>query len=310
MKTDVHITTCHHSEVTCRPRYNDRNIVGFNIEGWTQEERLEISKVSVDSILRFCDIIPPERLAGLTLIDDGSDMPAAKEWLNELNDSILTIERNSHNGSSYGINKHYAKMADCDLVAHFEDDHVMFNPWGLDWARLCYDFLTSKKVRERGIGVVTFRSGLPTSIDDPGIHGAWGAREFVKEDISSLLPAYTIHEQMGNAHHVMLRETYDRFMPLAGNTGGCEAYMNNICRREGILNAELQVPIYAFHSHTWSSPIPEPVTSFELSQSAVGIEYGIKEMHEHFKARRPIKCEWFKRWPDEYRTEIFTEYNY
>jgi hypothetical protein len=306
MLVDVHITTCNHFDVKCRPRFNDRGVQGFNIKGWTQLDRVSISKYSVDSICRFVKSMSPDSLSRFSLLDDGSNIPEAENWLTSLDEKTLLVKRYQHRGSSYGINDYYKSMA-CDLVAHFEDDHVMFNPFNLNWAEICYNILTSPKAKEHNIKVLTFRSCLPTRNNDPGLHGAWGARGMQK---INNLPTLTIHEAMGNAHHIMLKETYDQFMPLSGNTGGCEAQMNNSLSSMGFKNAEIQMPVYAFHSHTWNQPLPLKVTSEDLCKSAIGVEYGIKNMHEFFLEKKPIIVDYIEDWPDYYKSINCLNYHY
>ena len=268
MKTDIHFTTCIHSSMVCRPRTNDYNIQDFNITPWTIEEKLNIAKTSLKSLFMFS-------LQRVNVIDDGSDYVEAIDWLLEV-DKIddIAVRMYEHLGSSAGINNYHNNVLpkDTDLVCHFEDDHVYFNPEGLDWKQICYDFL----MENPDIGVVTLRSGLPSEKWRPDYKGAWGPIGFRNSNYNAI-----IYNNMGNAHHIMLKQTYDKFFPLYGNAGSCEAYMNDKLHSLGLFNAELQIPVYAFHSHCYSRALPEVVTTTALNLSPIGVEYGIKDMYDH-----------------------------
>lgn len=267
--------------VKCRPRTNDYNIKGFNITPWTAEEKLDIAKISFESLFEFADGTP------VNIIDDGSNIMGAVEWLLELDKRTNVFVRiYEHRGSSAGINNYFNNILpkDTDLVAHFEDDHIYFNPENIDWQKICYEFLKENP----DVGVITFRSGLPSNPNYPDYHGAWGPVGFREGKYPAIL-----FNNMGNAHHVMLMETYKRFFPLYGNAGSCEAYMNGQLNNMGLLNAELQIPIYAFHSHCYSRPLPEVITTDALNMSPRGIEYGIKEMYDHIKNKRAINYTYY-----------------
>ena len=282
MKTNVHFTTCHHKSVKCRPRTNDYGITGFNITPWTTQEKLDIAKTSIESLIEFAD-------GPINIIDDGANILEAVNWLLELDQRTnLFVRIYEHKGSSSGINNYFnnALPKDTDLVAHFEDDHIFFNPEGLDWKKVCYEFLKENK----DVGVITFRSGLPSDpINHPDYNGAWGPIGFREGKYPAIL-----YNNMGNAHHIMLMETYSRFFPLQGNAGSCEAYMNGRLNNMKLLNAEIQIPVYAFHSHCYSRALPEVVTTDALNMSPRGIEYGIKEMYEHIRAKLPIEYSYYK----------------
>lgn len=272
MKVDVHFTTCHHSTVRCRDRYNN-GVEGFNIKSWTPEEKLEIAKISLKSLADFTQ----GKVDRVSVLDDGSDNSNALEWL----DSIKWCEvfKFPHRGSSQGIND-YHKTIEADLVCHFEDDHVYYNPLDLDWSVLIYDFL----INNPNVGVVTLISGLPCSPDDPGFRGKWGPIGMGKYNGLDVV----LYRAMGNAHHIMLKSTYDKFFPLQGNTGGCEEYMNQRLESLGLLNAVLQIPVYAFHSHRYELPLPESPSTCKLNMTGRGIEYGIKDMYGAVKNRTKI----------------------
>lgn len=297
MTVDVHITTCHHHTVRCRPRVCQ--ISDSNTREWTPEERLEISKYTVDSVKRFCQAIPPEQLSRLSLLDDGSDYAPAIEWLNGLTD--INVVRYPHRGSSAGIND-YCETIEADLVLHVEDDHILFNPFGKNWAQICYDFLTSDVAKQHNIKVITLRSGLPSEDTSPGLGGAWGPQGWV--------PGGILYKCMGNAHHIMLREDYKKFFPLSGSSGACETMMNGKLAQLGFKNVELQDFFYAFHSHMWEYPLIEGITSEELNRSGDGFEYGIKDMHEHFVKKGPIYVSRWLDYPSKERERYLIEKDY
>lgn len=268
--------------VKCRPRTNDYNIEGFNITPWTAQEKLDIAKISFESLFEFADGVP------VNVIDDGSNIMRAVEWLLELDKRTNVFVRiYEHRGSSAGINNYFNNVLpkDTDLVAHFEDDHIYFNPENIDWKKVCYEFLKENP----DVGVITFRSGLPSNPNYPDYRGAWGPIGFRDGKYPAIL-----FNNMGNAHHIMLMETYKRFFPLYGNAGSCEAYMNGQLNNMGLLNAELQIPVYAFHSHCYSRALPATVTTDALNMSPRGIEYGVKEMYEHIRAKLPIEYSYYK----------------
>lgn len=266
MKIDIHFTTCHHTSVKCRPRTNDYNIEGFNITPWTLDEKLKIAQTSLISFKEFCVPHP------VTVIDDGSNIPDALNWFSTLNNHIYSYP---HSGTAAAINAYMAHLSnDVDLIFHSEDDHVWYNPEKLDWATLAYEFL----INNPDIGVVCFRSGFPSEPTHPDIHGAWGPIGWRESSSNAIL-----YKAMGNSHHLMLRDTYEKFLPLQGNAGSCEAYMNRKLRTLGLLSAELQIPVYAFHSHCYEREVPYDANSVSLNMSPRGIEYGIKNMYELLK---------------------------
>lgn len=276
MKSDIHFTTCHHSSVKCRPRTNDYKLDGFNITPWTTHDKLMIANKSLVSLSNFCN-------QQISIIDDGSDYEEALDWLELLRGrpEKFRVLQYEHRGSSAGLNDYLNLIDDdTDLICHFEDDHIYFNPEKLDWKQICYDYLTNN----RDVGVVTFRSGLPTNPSFPDFKGVWGPIAFRDGQV----PAF-IFRCMGNAHHIMLAETYRKFFPLQGNAGSCEAYMNNKLQSLGLLNAELQIPVYAFHSHCWKRDLPELVTTDELNMSPRGREYGIFDMAHHIEQSKTIE---------------------
>lgn len=282
------MTTCHHSSVKCRPRTNDYNIEGFNITSWTTEEKFLIAKKSLFSLFSFC--VGPWGEQLINVVDDGSDYYRVASWLDLMeHGQFIKAHRFAHRGSGAALND-YVKIIpdDVDMIFHTEDDHVWFNPENLDWQSICRKFLNDNP----DIGVITFRSGLPTNPSHPDYKGAWGPIGW-RESINNSPPAF-LFRNMGNAHHIMKRETYLKFFPLQGSAGSCEAYMNNRLAQLGLLNAEIQIPIYAFHSHCYERELPQIVMTFELNMSPRGREYGIKNMRDHIKDRRPITYSYFE----------------
>ena len=286
MSSDIHMTTCHHTSLKCRPRTNDYNIEGWNITAWTQSEKLNIAKQSLASLNQFAK-------QKISIVDDGSDYTYANLWLQECISKFNTYSFSRSNENA--LNK-YIKFIDddVDLIAHFEDDHVYFNPENLNWQQIAYDFLTSNK----DIGSLSFISGLPNRPEFPDYKGAWGPISFRDREIPALL-----YKRLGNSHHIMLKDTYLKFFPLIGKSGTCEAYMCNKLSELGLLHAEIQVPIYAFHSHCFKRELPKNVTTTELNMSARGREYGIKDMYDHINNNKRIEYSYltcsgevFKKW--------------
>jgi|GEM_PF-3789084 len=268
------MTTCLRDDVHCRKRSNS-GVPGFNVTEWTPEEKVEIAKTSYASLRKFCMGQP------VNIIDDGSNLPDARLWLDN-EENVTTYQ---HRGSSAGINDYVMSLdEDIDMICHFEDDHVYFNPEGIDWLSVCYEFLK----QNQHIGVVTLRSGLPWEQTDPGFRGAWGPRGYA----NSICP-HRIYGALGNAHHIMLFSTYKKFFPLSGNTGGCEAFMNRRLKELNLKNAEIQIPVYAFHSHKMWGELPEVVTTNELNKTGRGIEYGIVNMYKHLQEKKPVKYSYF-----------------
>ena len=282
MKVDIHITTCHHSTVNCRPRV--REYPWSNVKPWTKTERLDISKVSVNSIINFTE--DTSIIRRVTLIDDGSDMPEAITWLKS--QDRLTVLAGAHKGSSAGINNYMTGQEhnDDDLIVHIEDDHISFNPFKIDWAQQCYNILTSKEAEKNKIAVITFRSGLPTNIDIPGYYGAWGPKGWLTTDLVKA-PWFSA---LGNAHHIMLWKDYKKFLPLSGSSGSCENSMNIQLSRLGLKNIELQDHIYMFHSHMWEYPISLGANTNDWNLSGAGKEYGIYNMDKYLREKKEIAC--------------------
>lgn len=302
MTIDIHITTCNHSSVKCRDR---QGLPGWsNIRSWTNEERIDISKISVESIKSFIkNSTTPDQISRFSLLDDGSDLVNATSWLDSLKN--IDVIRYPHRGSSSGIND-YQKTIDADLVFHIEDDHICFNPFKKNIVKLCYDILTSEQAQRHRIKVLTLRSGLPSHKENLGINGAWGPIGKIKIDNVPLI----LYNAMGNAHHIMLRETYNTFFPLNGSTGGCESYMNNVMRLNSFKNAEIQEFIYAFHSHTLEYAIDNSPSCFKWNRSAEGFEYGIRDMDHYLRTGKKFTCERFVDYPESKECITIDNYNY
>lgn len=293
MKIDVHMTTCHRSDVKCRTRTNDSNVKGFNVTEWSPKERLEMSKLSVESVRMFIASLPDEHDVRFSLVDDGSDYYDVFEWLEELDKcDWIEVHRMVKGGSANAVNEYIKTVDDdTDMIVHIEDDHIMFNPNKTDWAMAC------KEQLDRNIAkVITFRSGLPTQKDDPGLKGGWGPRYSDERCI--------YFNMMGNAHHIMMYEDYKRMLPLQGNTGGCEAFMNQRLNKYQWTNAELQAEIYAFHAHKLETKLPKVVTTDKLCQTGRGIEYGLKDIDAHLRAGKMIECSYYSPHPTVLKRKI------
>lgn len=279
MKIDVHITTCHRTDVHCRPRPHEGD--HWNVRPWTPEERLNISKYSVESILRFFNHpCMSHHDIRVTLLDDGSNRPEVLDWFDEIDaDPRIRTKYFRARGSAAGINDHISALPDnVDYIMHIEDDHILFNPESID----IFSLIDSPDYQK--YSVFTLRSGLPTCITDSGWNGAWGPVSFNNLSREPVME----YKQMGNAHHIVKFDKYkDMFIPLHGNTGGCEADMN---RRIKGLNAEIQVPVHAFHSHLWESEVTN-TTLNSWHQSGEGIEVGIKNMHEYLLSKKDVSSQ-------------------
>lgn len=132
MNLDIHITTCHRRNVKCRPRIHENK--KWNVKEWTHEERLEISKISIDSIIEFANKTKKHNHnVQITLLDDGSDILEATEWIKSLKD--IKIKNFVARGSSSGINDHFLELKNNppDYILHIEDDNLLFNGLNIDW---------------------------------------------------------------------------------------------------------------------------------------------------------------------------------
>lgn len=274
MLVDVHVTTCHRSDVKCRPRPDPRNGRAWNVKEWTPEERLAISQYSFNSIQRFVKTMREFHDVELTLIDDGSDNQNTIDWMNAIKDTDFNIKRFPARGSSAGINDHMADLRYTpDYIIHFEDDHILFNPDKIDFINI---------INNGPDGVFTLRSGLPFDTDDKGFTGGWGPQDIINKNVR-----YVVYNKMGNAHHIMKWDLYKRFLPLSGSTGGCECYMNDRLAQINIKNYEPQIHVHAFHSHMWEYEIDNTLLS-RWHKTGEGFEFGIKDMHEHFLDKKPV----------------------
>lgn len=295
MNIDFHITTCHRDNVKCRVRSPEQGVYGWNITEWTQQERLEISKISVESIIRQVNLLRKNHKIRLSLLDDGSNYPPAIQWLNSLQN--IEVVRKPNSGSSDTINKYIDSVSkDTDLIIHFEDDNLLFNPFGIDWIQYSYDILT-----DPSIGVVTLRSGLPTDPRDKGYSGAWGPQG------THLI--HPIFRCMGNAHHIMLYETYKQFLPLHGNTGACEAYMNNKLQSMDKRNIELQEFVYSFHTHKLNGKVESEDINM-WNKTGEGYEFGIKDMHEYLTQKGKLDLKKYNPFPENIETLTVINYAY
>lgn len=275
MKLDVHITTCHRYNVKCRPRPHEGP--NWNVKEWTHEERIQITKLSVYSVIHFCSRLREHgHVVNLTLLDDGSDIPEA---INILNSLPINIKRFPNRGSSAGINDHFNSLKESppDYILHIEDDNILFNPKNIDWLSTIDTIYNDSK----DIKVFTFRSGLPVDPKDKGYTGAWGPKGFYSNTVPCIL-----FNRMGNAHHIMNWKDYQHFFPLSGNTGSCEEYINTKLATLGI-NAEPQIPIHCFHSHMWSYPISTNDLSM-WHKTGEGFEFGIQDMYLYLKEKKPL----------------------
>lgn len=285
MNVDLHITTCHHSTVTCRPRM--REYPRSNVRQWTKEERLEISKIAVNSIIRFCRPLQSRHNIRISLLDDGSDMPEAIAWLDSLKE--IEVIRNNHAGSAAAINNYLKTIKpNTDLIVHFEDDMIPFNPEQIDWVDLSLRYLESNQAKDNKVIGVHFKGGLPTDLENPQRVGNWGPVGFIKGNDS--IPSAWKLKLIANFHHILKPQDYRLFLPLSANRGECEAMMGYRLQSLKRFMAEIQVPIYVFHTHMLNCSLPEIVTSEELSLSGMGIEYGILDIENHLKAGKPITC--------------------
>lgn len=300
MKLDVHVTTCHRHDVKCRPRPHEGP--NWNVKAWTREERIEISKVSVNSIIRFTDLLKTHgHDVSVTILDDGSNVRKANEWLESLQGKV-GLKLFPARDSSAGVNDHFYDLNTNppDYICHFEDDNILFNPLNLDWLTIIDNIR-----RDSGnIKVFTFRSGLPVSPEDRGYRGSWapiGASPAGKQH--SIL-----FRMMGNAHHIIKWSDYKSFFPLMGNTGSCEEVLNKKLDLIG-LNAEPQIHVHAFHSHMWEYKIDTEDLS-RWHKTGEGFEYGIYNMDQYLKEKNKIVSTIFTEFPKVKESLTLTDYAY
>lgn len=248
--------------------------------GWQSiEERFQITKTSIESLLFFAksskDIVHE-----ITILDDGTDYQPSLDWMKSLKCNVIHFPSV---GSAEMMN-HYLKGTGCDIIFHFEDDQIYFNPFRKNYIEDCKNILLNDKL---GIQVICFKSG----------HGGPGesSPEYNPRDYTTgndKHKSFYVIPYIGNAQHVMLRENYEKFFPLIGNRGSCETMMNQKNERElKFRQAELQEHYYVFHSHVINGTIPNQVSTTDLRKWGCGIQYGIKDMHEYLLNKKPITCE-------------------
>lgn len=268
MKIDIHVTTCHKSSLVCRPRPQDAGTTRWNARPWTLEERLEISKISLESIRRFVDkTVSLGHDVRFTILDDGTDTEEGINWLDSID--FAEVKRFPNRGSSAGINDHFKTIPEnTDLVLHLEDDQIVFDPFWSNWAEFAWRAL---KLNKSNIKSITFKNGLPSTPDNPGYVGSWGP--LGSEKINGL--EVIKFRCLGNPHHVFLYEDYKKLFPQQGNSGSNEYYLNSKLNEFGWLNGELQIPLFFFHSHLLEYPVPHIPSTKEMNLSGVwmGIWY-------------------------------------
>lgn len=298
MKLDIHVTTCHRKNLKCRPRPPENS--NWNVKPWTLEERLNISKISINSIINFSNQLKiHNHEVNLTILNDGSDIPEAVDWLNSL---PVKIKHFNPRGSSAGINDHFMELRQDppDYIFHLEDDNLLFNPDNTDWLSIINDI--QKNCED--IRVFTFRSGLPVEPEDKGFLGAFGpVGSKLINNINCIL-----FGSMGNAHHIMKWSDYCKFMPLTGNTGDCEANMNLKLKSIG-LNAEPQIHVHAFHSHMYSYPINSNNLN-KWHKTGEGFEFGMYDMDNYLKNKNMVVSKIYKNFPSEMEYKEFSNYAY
>ncbi len=298
MRLAAHITTCHRDDVKCRPRPHEGP--DWNVREWTQEERLNISKNSFNSILNFLSLLEGHgHEVDLYVIDDNSNYPPALDWLNSISSKVKII-KSSVRGSSAGVNQwsDVEGVRDSDYVLHLEDDNLLFNPLNIDWLSVI------DKIAKKNNNIVcyTFRSGLPVDKHNKGFSGDWGPKGAGHSDDIYFL----LFNRLGNAHHIMKTEDYIKFLPLAGNTGGCEASMNNQLMSLG-KNAEPQIHVHCFHSHMWEYPIDTNKLQ-QWHKTGEGFEYGHKDMSEFLKDKNTVISEVYTSFPNKKNTISLNDY--
>lgn len=299
MNLDIHITTCHRKDVKCRPRKHENE--KWNVKEWTHEERLEISKISVESIINFANKIKNyNHSVEITLLNDGSDIPEAVKWIESLKN--IKVKNFPARGSSAGINDHFSDLNKNppDYILHIEDDNLLFNGLNIDWLTE----IDKIKKAQNEIKVFTFRSGLPVEKQDKGYYGAWGPIKGLQINNAHVI----LFKMMGNAHHIMHWNDYKKFFPLHGNTGGCEAYMNSILETYGF-NCEPQFHVHCFHSHMLEHSINNNKLN-SWHKTGEGFEYGIKNMNDWLKNKNTVISKIYKEFPNQYEEIEMSKYDY
>lgn len=281
-KLDIHITTCNRYDVKCRPRPRPHYAKKWNVKEWTNDERVEISKISVESIIKLKNQLESHgHIVRLTLIDDGTDIEQALEWHKSIDRGVVNIKKLPNRGSSVGINEHFQeiKQDPPDYILHVEDDNLFFNPLNIDWLKN----IDNVKKQNDNIIVFTLRSGLPVEPCDHGYKGAWGPVKYEKIANFDII----LFKCMGNAHHIMKWKDYCKFFPLSGNTGSCESYMNSKLLNLGY-NCEIQQHVHFFHSHLLNYPIGSNHLN-NWHKTGEGFEYGHKDMNLYLLKKNPVK---------------------
>lgn len=287
MVVDIHITCCHNSTMKCRPR--GREYPRSNVTEWTLPERLEISKISIQSLQYFIKPLLSKHTIRCTLLDDGSDIPEALEWMNSL-EGIEVIHYPKMETSAV-INEYMKTVTKPDLIVHLEDDQIYFNPLNLDWIEIAHRYLTSKPFFINKMIGLTFRNGLPSDESNPQFYHNWGAKGFLDSPNDNIKCVF--YELISNNCHMMTWNHYKQFLPLHGNSGNCEALMSLAIRDNGLKFTEAQEFIHIFHTHKYKEQLPDYVTTEELNLSGMGIEYGIYNIHEHLLGKGKIDCSKF-----------------
>jgi len=275
MKIDIHIMTCHRCDyVPTAP--------GFNPNVWkTPEERLEISKISIDSFRRFISSVNQNSISSVSIINDGSTYEPALKWLSSITD--IDVVNYDNMGSGPAMSKYIESLDDdVDLVAHFEDDQIMFNPLNKDWADIAYRLISSEKEYGGFIRAVCFRSG----------HGCISSshHKYAHSFTKKYNLAYNTVPYLGNSQFVIDLDSIKQLLPIEGNRGNSETYINEKKNKLGIIHAEIQDHIFMFHSHVLEGGIPQIPNTDSLRNWVKGEVFGIKNLHQHLLGGNMIDC--------------------
>jgi hypothetical protein len=287
MKVDVHCTTCHNSGVEAR-------VTG--IRTWSREEKKDICKISIESLIRFCD---SQKKYGhditITLLDDGSDQADMIKWMNMC--PHVKVKHFKKQGSGPCTTQH-VRDCDADLIVHVEDDQIYFNPYDIDWVSKCYQLLQNKDIH-----FLTVYAGTPEFT-----RGGWYSPTYgvFYNDIEFINVPY-----IGNCLFVTTKQNFVKLLPITLSSGEAEIEIYNKVKEQNIVHGLINIPVFVFHSHLLHQDVPENIDTTSLRRWVAGTQFGIKDMHTYFLNKRPVHVITVLDFhANTQKNELLTNYNY
>lgn len=287
MKVDVHCTTCHNSGVEARVT---------SIKSWTREQKKDICKISIESLIRFCE---SQKKYGheitITLLDDGSDQLDMVNWMD--NHPLVKVKHFKKQGSGPCTTQH-VRTCEADLIVHVEDDQIYFNPYDIDWVSKSYELLKNSNVH-----FLTTYAGTPEFT-----RGAWYSPTYniVHNGIEFIHFPY-----IGNSFFITLKQNFNKLLPITLSSGEAETELNNKAKELKLVNGLINIPVFVFHSHLLHQDMPENIDTTSLRQWVNGKQYGIEDMHAYFLNKNPVNVvtvsDFFT---NKQKRELLNEYNY